>query len=93
VSGRSRQAHRRGEARGSCGRTRPRGRSPAGVTDASGSPLPGLVVELFEKGGDKPARSATTDGEGRFIIMDVSAGTLTVRVRVGDRIIEKKVSR
>ena len=63
------------------------------VTDASGSPLPGLNLELFEKGSDKPARNATTDKKGEFAFMDVSAGALTVKLHVGDKVIEKKVGR
>lgn len=62
------------------------------VTDASGSPLPGLKLELFEKGSDKPERNATTDKKGEFAFMDVSAGALTVKLHVGDKVIEKKVS-
>ena len=62
------------------------------VTDASGKPLPDLKLELFEKGSDKPARNATTDKKGEFAFMDVSAGALTVKLHVGDKVIEKKVS-
>jgi hypothetical protein len=62
------------------------------VTDASGSPLPGLKLELYEKGSDKPAFNATTNEKGEFAFMDVSAGALTVKLHVGDKVIEKKVS-
>ncbi len=62
------------------------------VTDASGSPLPGLKLELFEKANDKPAFNAATDKKGEFAFMDVPASALTVKLHVGDKVIEKKVS-
>jgi Carboxypeptidase regulatory-like domain len=62
------------------------------VADASGSPLPGLKLELFEKDGDKPSFTATTDKKGEFAFMDVPAGVLTVKLHAGGKVIEKKVS-
>ena len=62
------------------------------VTDAPGSSLPGLKIELYEKGSARPARNATTDKKGEFAFMDVSAGALTVKLKVGKKVIEKKVS-
>lgn len=62
------------------------------VTDASGKPLPGLRLELFEKDRDKPSFTAKTDNKGEFAFMDVPAGALTVKLYAGDKVIEKKVS-
>lgn len=62
------------------------------VTDASGKQLPSLEVELSEGGGDKRTLETTTDAKGDFTFEDVSAGTLTVKLYVGEKVIEKKVS-
>jgi hypothetical protein len=48
------------------------------VRDASGGVLPGVTVEAASPALIEKVRAATTDGEGRFNIVDLRPGTYAV---------------
>src|SRR5262245_33925890 len=48
------------------------------VKDISGGVLPGVTVEAASPALIEKVRTATTDGEGRFNIVDLTPGTYTV---------------
>src|SRR5215813_5989611 len=49
------------------------------VKDASGAVLPGVTIEAASDVLIEKVRSATTDGNGRYQIVDLRPGTYTVR--------------
>ena len=48
------------------------------VRDASGAVLPGVIVEAASPALIEQVRSATTDGEGRYVVVDLRPGNYTV---------------
>src|SRR5262245_17989903 len=48
------------------------------VTDATGAVLPGVVVEASSPALIEKARSAVTDGDGRYSVIDIRPGVYTV---------------
>src|SRR5262245_30072873 len=48
------------------------------VTDATGAVLPGVVVEASSPALIEKTRSAVTDGDGRYSVIDIRPGVYTV---------------
>src|SRR4051794_20332155 len=53
------------------------------VKDSSGGVLPGVTVEASSPALIEKVRTATTDGEGRYNIIEIPPGTYTVTFTLG----------